>query len=206
MRPGIIKLTHQVSDTDGVFLDVTVFKGEDFASSSILETKLYQKPMNKYVYLHYQSCHCKNLLKNFVQSEIKRYRLTCSRDVDFEEAKLAFRDRLVARSYPINILDEWMNLHYDRNSLFANRLANQKVKRLNKRSTKTCPLIFKIEHTKRTNKLNLKDCLALTEDALADIDFLPIFQNRPPVICLTRPKNLGEILVRAEFDTAQNEN
>ena len=150
IRPGIIKLTHQVSDTDGVFLDVTVFKGEDFASSSILETKLYQKPMNKYVYLHYQSCHCKNLLKNFVQSEIKRYRLTCSRDVDFEEAKLAFRDRLVARSYPINILDEWMNLHYDRNSLFANRLANQKVKRLNKRSTKTCPLIFKIEHTKRT--------------------------------------------------------
>ena len=200
IRPGIIRLTHSISEEEGVFLDTTIFKSENFANNRKLETKLYQKPMNKYVYLHYQSCHSKVLFKSFIQSELKRYRLTCSRNVDFEEAKTALRERLLARSYPSDILDEWMNIHLDRNELFTNRIEKQLQLKTALKSAKTkIPLIFKIDHTNRTSQLKLNKCLKLTEDAIADIDYPQIFQNRQPVICLKRPRNLADILVRAKF-------
>jgi hypothetical protein len=157
--------------------------------------------MNKYVYIHYESCHSKNVLKSFIQSEIKRYRLTCSQDPDFEVAKQALRSRLMARSYPPMILDEWMNIHVDRDSLFVSRIEKQSnTANIKMQSSKqNAPLIFKVEHTKRTTDLKLNECLGLTEDAIADEAFHAIFRNRPPILCLTRPKNLADTLVRAKF-------
>jgi hypothetical protein len=125
IRPGIIRLTHSIREDEGVFLDTTIFRNDDFDRTLTFETKLYQKPMNKYVYLHYESCHSKILFKSFIQSELKRYRLTCSRDVDYENAKFAFRQRLLARSYPPETLDEWMNIQLDRNDLFKQRIDKQ---------------------------------------------------------------------------------
>ena len=141
------------------------------------------------------------MLKSFIQIEIKRYRLTCSQDSDFEAAKLALRSRLMARSYPPTILDEWMNIHVDRDSLFVSRIEKQNyTTNRNMQSSKPgAPLIFKVEHTKRTTELKLNECISLTEDAIANEAFHAIFRNRPPVLCLTRPKNLADTLVRAKF-------
>ena len=197
IRPGVIRLTHQISDNSGVFLDVNIFKAETFSDTHILDTKLFQKPMNKYVYLHYQSCHSKQLLKSYIQGEINRYRLTCSRNEDYETAKEALHSRLMDRGYPLPILDQWMDIHPNRNVLFEKR-----IKRINNKRNSINnyqPLIFKIPYTKRTSQLNLSKCLTLTEDAIADIDSKLIFNNRPPTICLTRPKNLSDILVRASY-------
>ena len=205
IRPGIIRLTHSIKEDEGVFLDTTIFRNDDFESTLILETKLYQKPMNKYVYLHYESCHSKILFKSFIQSELKRYRLTCSRDVDFENAKSAFRERLLARSYPPETLDEWMSILLDRNDLFKQRIDKQTqlYSAQNRAKTKT-PLIFKIDHTNRTSQLQLNKCLTLTEDAVADTDYPQIFNNRQPIICIKRPMNLADILVRAKFSKNDN--
>ena len=197
IRPGVIRLTHQISDNSGVFLDVNIFKAETFSDTLLLDTKLFQKPMNKYVYLHYHSCHSKQLLKSYIQGEINRYRLTCSRNEDYETAKAALHSRLLDRGYPLQILDQWMDIHPNRNVLFEKR-----IKRINNKRNSINnyqPLIFKIPYTNRTSQLNLSKCLTLTEDVISDIDSKIIFNNRSPTICLTRPKNLSDILVRASY-------
>ena len=98
-----------------------------------------------------------------------------------------------------------MNIQLDRNDLFKQRIDKQTQLYSAQKSAKTkTPLIFKIDHTKCTSKLQLNKCLTLTEDAVADTDYPQIFNNRQPIVCIKRPTNLADILVRAKF--IKNEN
>ena len=201
IRHGIIKLTHSISNTEGIFLDIHLFKETPALTenTTTIDSKLYQKPMNRYVYIHYKSCHSSFVFKSFIQSELKRYRILCSKDEDFITAKEAFQERLLARGYHNDTIAQWFNITTDRNTLFEQRLVKQLAKQQANQSIKPCPLVFKVAHTPRTTQLIIADCLALNEAALADEDYHTIFNDRPPILCLTRPNNLGDILVRAKY-------
>ena len=198
IRPGIIRLTHQISSEEGVFLDLTIYKGQNFAETGYLSTKLYQKPMNKYVYLHYKSCHSERIKRGFIVSEMKRYCISCSLQSDYITAVDAFRSRLLARGYPPNVLDQWMDVKLDREQLIRERIVSE-IPTDTSPIKASPPLIFKIEYTPRTIALKLNECLAITEDAVADPDYNTIFGNRRPILCLTRTQNLSDLLVRSTF-------
>ena len=52
-----IKFTHEISDTELTFLDVTLYKGDRFLNQSILDLKTHIKATNKQLYVHVTSYH-----------------------------------------------------------------------------------------------------------------------------------------------------
>ena len=52
-----IKFTYEASNTEVTFLDVTVYKGEKFTSTGILDVRTHIKPTNKQLYVHASSYH-----------------------------------------------------------------------------------------------------------------------------------------------------
>ena len=83
----------------GIFLDLhlalTTRGTHDFLTHT-----LYQKPSNKYQCIPMLSAHRPHVFHAFISAELKRYRLACTRDEDFHAVVSLFRQRLVRRGYP----------------------------------------------------------------------------------------------------------
>jgi hypothetical protein len=94
-----IAWTFVISDTSINFLDITIFKGLDFATSGMLSVSLYQKPGNLYQYIPPSSGHLPQVFKNLVHGEVIRLLRASSRVEDFDSGLAAFRARLIARGY-----------------------------------------------------------------------------------------------------------
>ena len=52
-----IKFTAEISDTDTMFLDTSIYKGKRFANESILDIKTHFKTTETFQYTHFSSCH-----------------------------------------------------------------------------------------------------------------------------------------------------
>jgi hypothetical protein len=93
-------------DTQSVdFLDITIFKGIHLTTHDILDTKLFQKPMNTYGYIMFNSFHNPQMFTNFVVGELRRYTIACSNESDFNYACKLFKTRLLARLYPLDFIN-----------------------------------------------------------------------------------------------------
>jgi len=69
-----IKLTHNIDNDKQIFLDLCIFKGKNYENSKILDIKLYQKPLNKYLYIPPHSFHTSHMFKGFILSNFNRIR------------------------------------------------------------------------------------------------------------------------------------
>eukprot|EP01052_Picozoa_sp_SAG31_P054454 SAG31_NODE_14506_length_802_cov_111.297297_1_plen_195_part_01 len=58
-----IQLTFEISQTKAIFLDLVIFKGKRWQSTGHLDTKCYQKPMNRYLYTPESSEHPKHCFR-----------------------------------------------------------------------------------------------------------------------------------------------
>ncbi|CAI5999285.1 unnamed protein product [Closterium sp. NIES-65] len=63
-----ICFTWVISEQSMDFLDLTVFKGQRFQSSGTLDMKLFQKPMNRYLYLPFKSYHTRATKLGFIRN------------------------------------------------------------------------------------------------------------------------------------------
>lgn len=68
------------------FLDTTTFKGENFASTGTLDTKVFFKATDTHALLHRTSFHPQHTFKGLVKSQLIRFHRICTRREDFEEA------------------------------------------------------------------------------------------------------------------------
>lgn len=84
----------------GIFLDF-IFKIE----LNKIISNIYQKPINKYLYVPAMSAHSITCIKAFIKQELCRYRLYCSHEEDYLSIATLFRNRLVARGYVSSFLD-----------------------------------------------------------------------------------------------------
>ena len=48
------------------FMDLHIFKRENFYNGGKLRIKVYQKPENKYMYIPFKSAHLSHTIKNYV--------------------------------------------------------------------------------------------------------------------------------------------
>ena len=64
-----IKFTYEISDTELTFLDVTLYKGERFESTNILDLKTHVKATNKQLYVHSTSYHPPSTIKAIAKGE-----------------------------------------------------------------------------------------------------------------------------------------
>jgi hypothetical protein len=102
------------------FLDIWV----TFSDKEIT-TSLYQKAMNKFLYLPYSSAHPSHIKSGWITGELLRIQRYSTLRLDYNVTKRLFYDRLLARCYPRKLLD---NL-FERNRFLphASRIQNPSV-------------------------------------------------------------------------------
>ena len=123
-----IKFTAEVSNTETVFQDTCIYKGERFKTESILEVRTLFKPTETFQYTHFSSCHPIGVKKGFIKGEALRLLRTNSSEKTFEEDIINFKRRLRMRGYTDKLIDK--NLlevkHHERMSALQNKTKTHK--------------------------------------------------------------------------------
>jgi hypothetical protein len=197
LRPTI-KITTETSNSQINFLDITIFKGKLFKENNRFDIKVFQKPINKYVYLPPTSYHSKNVFK-FITGELRRYRIICNNDSDYEEIKTLFRTRLEQRGY--NNPTYLDNLMKTDSEFINNRTMLLLESELRQpRETDRVPILFKTTHNPRLKNLNLRTNLKIPEYLFQDPTTQQVFgrnANQIPLLCIKRSKNIKENICKS---------
>lgn len=86
-----IKLTYCFSDSSISFLDLFLYRD---TSSSVLQFSTFQKPVNKYLYIPFESFHPSSNKKAFIKGELIRCARNTSSFKSFSETREKFWKRL----------------------------------------------------------------------------------------------------------------
>ena len=86
-----IKFTAEISESEATFLDTTIYKGERFTETGILDVRTHFKPTEKFQYTHFKSSHPLGVEKGFVKGEALRLLRTNSSRTIFEEQIANFK-------------------------------------------------------------------------------------------------------------------
>ena len=92
-----IKLTHVIDKSSISFLDLFLYKVANF---STLQFSTYQKPLNKYLYIRFQSFHPASNKRASIRGELIRYTRNSSTFQAFNETREKFWKRLRLHGYP----------------------------------------------------------------------------------------------------------
>ena len=96
-----IQLTHCISELSISFLDLFLYRD---GSSSMLQFSTFQKPLNNYLYIPFESFHPSSNKKAFIKGELMRYARNSSSFKSFSETRDRFWKRLRLRGYPFAFL------------------------------------------------------------------------------------------------------
>ena len=96
-----IKLTYVIDESSISFLDLFLYKDANF---STLQFSTYQKPLNKYLYIPFESFHPASNKRAFIRGELMRYTRNSSTFKAFSETREKFWKRLRLRGYPVGFL------------------------------------------------------------------------------------------------------
>lgn len=196
MRPNSIKDTYSLSDTNAIFLDIEYFKGPRFLATGLLDTKIYQKTMNNYLYIPPFSAHSKINMTSVIVSMLQRYRMFCNNSDDYISLKQLYYDRLLARGYTRENLLTIFSTNLDRDTLREKRNIKNKSN-----LDKILPPIFKIINTPRIQNMNITSLLKYTDQVHMDKDSHLFIPQKEPFMSLKRPRNLADYLVTSKFNS-----
>lgn len=183
-----IKTTGTISKQSGIFLDIELYKGYDFQSTQHLDTKLYQKATNKYLYLSPATYHPKHVLTGYISSELNRYRINCSNHTHYYTARTNFYNRLTKRHYPTSLLDPLFFMYRDRSTLL-----NAPPRTIQPERPTFCTTLGPdLTNTPLCKLLDPKQTLLYTNE------YYEIFNKQPPLLAVSHPNNIGKQLIRAK--------
>jgi len=192
-----IKLTHNIDNKKQIFLDLCIFKGKNYDSSKCLDIKLYQKPLNNYLYIPPHSFHTPHMFKGFILSNFNRIRFKCTNDNDFFILSNKFITHLYNRGYQynniLNIFKETRSREYLLNHyslLYSNNNTNN--------FNNNVPILFKTTWNPRYKMFSLRKCLQIPYSISDNTDFNMVLKNTP-LCCFKRGKNLLESIGKIAF-------
>ena len=177
------------------FLDIRLFKGEDFLHLNKLSSNCSQKELNRYQYLPHSSWHPQHQKKAFIIGELRRYILRESTVEGYKRIRRLLFERLRARGYP----DKFLRLCFNQ---ITYSMRSSLLHAPSKRSAmdKGNPLVLKLYFSKYTKSLKLGKTLIPSIHELLKDD--PELCHLPkPMICWRNPRNLRSYLVRTRFPT-----
>jgi hypothetical protein len=187
-----IKLTWEISDKKVDFLDCTFYKSERFQNEQILDTTTYQKPMNKYQYLHRYSCHPEHCKNSFISGEIRRYLIRESSESNFHKRVEDFFERLRKRGYSENYLKKFKNrMEYkERESI---------IKKINDSTStqKSHSIPFIIPFTPATVKFPFKLLHEYLDDISKIQKYSQIFANDELTVAYIIGKKIRNFIVKS---------
>ena len=131
-----IKLTWNISQREVIFLDMVVRVDQD---NQLLSTVPFQKPLNRYLYIPFNSFHPSHSKRSFIKAELIRYVRLSSKQSDFLKIRNKFFNRLRNRGYPRQFLSEiFSEVLYSSRQRYLSRSKDQ-IKDMNYRVFfKTC--------------------------------------------------------------------
>ena len=190
-KHATIKLTFTYSLTSVDFLDTTIY----FDDRGQLQTKIFNKPTNKNLILHYSSYHTKNIKHNLIFTETLRYRINTSEDHKLEEALITLKSIFLARGYPAKIIDQQMT-----KALLKNRIDLLKVRTLPLNVDNQRLLIKGQLHP--TNIELFKHIKQLWTEHIIDPELLKIWPNLP-ICSYLKQQNLKDFITHT-YQTPQD--
>jgi hypothetical protein len=116
---GKLRFEFQSDKVEIPFLDLVLFKGERFNKENLFDIRIYQKKMNLYLYIPFNSFHTISAKKSFILTELIRYIRNNSNELFFNKLKILFFQRLKDRGYPNLFLSEvFNNIFYEDRKYF----------------------------------------------------------------------------------------
>eukprot|EP01052_Picozoa_sp_SAG31_P001875 SAG31_NODE_63_length_28659_cov_23.074685_10_plen_118_part_00 len=92
-------MTFEVSDFCAIFLDLCIYKGDRWSTDRRLDSRCYQKPMDRYLYTPFSSEHPKHCHKGIVLGELRRYIKRNTNRADYISIAALLRQRLASRGF-----------------------------------------------------------------------------------------------------------
>ena len=126
-----IKFTAEISDTETTFLDTEVYRGERFKKEAVLDVRTHFKPTETFQYTHYSSCHPPGVKKGFIKGEALRLLRINSSKILFEERVKTFKQHLLRRGYPQNLIQKTLSeVKFEDRKLALPQRKNKENKRI----------------------------------------------------------------------------
>ena len=95
----LLKFTFEHSERSIDFLDITLYKGERFTTSGILDTKSFIKKTETYQYLQRTSTHPPSVFKGLIKGESLRHLRLNSNPTNLKITLKHFEKKLIERGY-----------------------------------------------------------------------------------------------------------
>jgi hypothetical protein len=97
-----INLTWSDTHEGGVvFLDLCFYKGPRFENANMLDSKIYQKPNNAFLYLHCTSFHSDSARKSWGVNRLVTAIIYCSSEASYSTFRDLFAECLLGRGFPL---------------------------------------------------------------------------------------------------------
>ena len=185
-----MSITYTISQMEADFMDLHIFKGDRFQETGLLDYEVYQKPINRYLYIPFHSFHTTASKQSFISTELDRYVTHSSNARHNLRVKRLFYKRLRARGYPLKFLSPLFKKHsyMKRATLFKTRSDTTSF------TVRQQPLIFKTVNNKRNDTLGLRNFLSEIQHSASLIPTLKKCSKQRPILCLRRPNNLSNVL------------
>lgn len=94
-----IKLKATIDRQSIDFLDITSYKGDNFDSGRLIDTKVFFKPTDSHQLLHKKSFHPKHTFGGVIKSQFLRFFRICNNKKDFDSACNILMNSLQSRGY-----------------------------------------------------------------------------------------------------------
>ena len=189
MHPTL-KFTHEWSKHEINFLDLTLYKGERFTESYVLDIRCYTKPVDTFQYLSRDSSHPNSCFRGMIKGEAIRYIRNSSSEKEYKHKLDFFIQKLTLRGYEKSyVLDCLLDISYNQRNTYLEDVEK----------TKDIPLVFSTDYFPQRSNSDVKQALLKNWHHISNNQNLSRIFPSPPILALRRTQNLGEHLIRAKI-------
>ena len=181
-----LHISWDYSQTRQVFLDVELLMLPGPFKVRV-QTRIFRKPMNKFLYIPWSSAHPLSVKKAFVKAELTRFTTICSQERYYTETTQLFYRNLRRRGYPAGILTSWF-----KQSSYSERWALWIPKKIVEADV---PLLFPSVYNEIWEYINVREVAEYmrkewTQGECPDLLLQPLIKS------LSRSTNLGDLVSR----------
>jgi hypothetical protein len=205
MHPTL-KFTFEYSTQEVNFLDITIFKGKNFLSKGILDTKVYTKPTDTFMYLEPSSAHPHHVYMGLIKGETTRYIRNCSHYMDFKTKLDHFLKHMAKRGHnPVRIKKATSTVQHKHRQKMLHSTYQTTSKGLPTSTIKykaQPPLT--ISTTFDPGLKHLKQAfLAHWRIIQNNINLSNLFPE-PPIVAYKRGRNISDIIIRSRLSPTKH--
>jgi hypothetical protein len=183
---GSLTIKWDCSKVRNEFLDIEILKRRNHLQPVHLVTRLFRKPMNRFLYIPWSSAHPLHVKKAFVKAELTRFAMINSEAAYFADARVQFYGNLRKRGYPPQELDAWFNqVHYSERQIILSPTEEK---------PDLAPLMLAGQYNPVWEHINVEEILRKARRGWSLETELPDTLNQPLIRSLRRTTSLGDLL------------